>query len=350
MNNISPEEVSLSWNFNSNENKLSFVFNKTFEDVTLVLKERTSNLTCYYWKNATFTSGVNYFVIPTEDKRLVETDFTGFVLTIYENRIKVFNTEIKVIDRPVDIVRYSNGGTQTISDKELGIKSFYSDDGSDLNISDSFYVQYLDFYNNSFLNKIVKEDDVIIDVGASCGTFAHYCLNRKAKKVVCLEPSPSFYILDKTFDSCVDKYNCALGTNNGYRQFYFTDKTTLNSFKIDDQKKYDTANMVGIARPVTVECITLDSVIKRSNLDKINLLKLDIEGFEYDIFKSLSIETLANIDQVLIEFHHNKNHKTQIIVDKLVQAGYDLKYLNLNFESWYTLCDLKGVIYGKKKQ
>jgi len=343
-------EINLAWNFDPNQNKLNFCLNRSFDDVTLVLKERTSNLTCHYWKNAFFKEGINYFIIPTADRRLLNTDFSGFIFSLYENRTKIFSSEIVIVENPIKSVRYSNGGSDVAVPNKDNTKYFYSDDGSDLNVTDSFYIQYLDFYNNPFLNKIVKENDVVIDVGASCGTFAHYCLTRKAKKVLCIEPSPSFYILDKTFDSNVDRYNCALGTSNGYKQFYFTEKTTLNSFKIDDQKKYDTDNMVGVARPVTVECMTLDSVIKRSNLDKVNLFKLDIEGFEYDIFKNLSVETLANIDQVLIEFHHNNNHRTQVIVDKLVQAGYDLKYLNLNFESWYTLCDLKGVIYGKKKQ
>jgi FkbM family methyltransferase len=331
MSGVVDVEINLVWNFDPNQNKLNFCLNRSFDDVTLVLKERTSNLTCYYWKHANFKEGVNYFIVPTADNRLLNTDFSGFIFSLYENRIKIFSSEITVINKKDDI------------------KHFYSDEGSDLNIPDSFYIQYLDFYNNPFLNNIVKENDVVVDIGASCGTFAHYCLTRKAKKVVCVEPSPSFYILNKTFDSRVERYNCALGTSDGYKQFYFTENTTLNSFKIDDQKKYDTDNLIGAVRTVTVECMTLNSVIKRSNLNKIDLLKLDIEGFEYDIFKSLSVDVLANIDQVLIEFHHNNNHRTQIIVDKLVQSGYDLKYLNLNFEPWYTLCDLKGVIYGKKK-
>jgi hypothetical protein len=123
----------------------------------------------------------------------------------------------------------------------------------------------------------------------------------------------------------------------------------LNSFRIDDQRKHDTDNLIGTARNVIVECVSLKDLVSKSNLEKVNLFKLDIEGYEYDIFKSLQVEDLSKIDQVLIEFHHNENHRTQVIVDKLVAAGFDLKYLNLNFENWYTLCDLKGVIYGKKK-
>jgi len=322
--------INLSWSFEKDENKLNFVLTKSFKKVTIVLKERTSNLTCFYWKDVEITAGVNYFVSPTSRVKLLNTDFTGFIFSLYENGVKLFSSEIKIVDRPTP-------------------KYFYSDDSSDLNVSDCFYIQYLDFYNNSFLNNIVQEGDVVFDVGASCGTFADYCLKRKASKVVCLEPSPSYYILDRTFDTRVERYNVALDTQDGQKQFYFTDKTTLNSFQIDNQKKYDTENMVGDARPVTVECISLKSLIKKTKCEKINLWKLDIEGYEYDIFNSLSVEDLKNIDQVLIEFHHNENHRTQFIVDKLIAAGFDVKCLNLAFESWYTLCDLKGVIYGKKK-
>jgi len=331
MSEFGDTKVSLNWKFENDENRLNFSLNKSFRNATVVLKERTSNLTCFYWKNVDFIENVNYFVVPTNNVRLTTTDFTGFIFSLYQDRLKLFESEIVIVDKPVKTLR------------------FYSDDNSDLNISDSFYVQYLDFYNNSFLNTIVKEGDTIIDVGASCGTFANYCLTRNAKKVVCLEPSPSFYILNKTFDSRVERYNKALGTVSGYKQFYFTEKTTLNSFRIDDQRKHDTDNLIGTARNVIVECVSLKDLVSKSNLEKVNLFKLDIEGYEYDIFKSLQVEDLSKIDQVLIEFHHNENHRTQVIVDKLVAAGFDLKYLNLNFENWYTLCDLKGVIYGKKK-
>lgn len=322
--------TSLSWNFDQNENRLNFVLNKSFKQATVVLKERTSNLTCFYWKDVELNAGVNYFMSPTSKLKLVDTDFTGFIFCLYENKTKTCNFEIKITDKPSP-------------------KYFYSDDESDLNIPDSFYIQYLDFYNNPFLSDIVKEGDTILDIGASCGTFTDFCLKRKANKVICLEPSPSFYILDKTFDSRVERYKMALGTDDGYKQFYFTDNTTLNSFKIDNQKKYDTGNMVGTPKPVTVECITLKSLINKTKCEKVNLWKLDIEGFEYDIFNSITVDDLKNIDQVLVEFHHNENHKTQYIVDKLVDAGYEVKPLNLEFQNWYTLCDLKGVIYGKKK-
>lgn len=324
------QEIKLNWNFDQNENRLNFSLNGSFKKVTIVLKERTSNLTCFYWKDIDIIENVTYFVIPTNKVKLLTTDFSGFFFYLYEDRTKIFDFELKIVDTPAK-------------------KYFYSDDSSDLNISDSFYVQYLDFYKNPFLSSIVNSGDVVFDIGASCGTFAEFCLKRNVNKVICLEPSPSYYILDKSFDSRVQRYNMALGVEDGYKQFYFTNKTTLNSFKIDNQKKYDTENMVGTPRPMTVECISLKSLISKTKCEKINLLKIDIEGYEYDILNSLSAEDFKNIEQVLIEFHHNENHRTQHIVDKLVEAGFELKYLNLGFNSWYTLCDINGVIYGKKK-
>lgn len=324
------EEIKLNWNFDAEKNKLNFFLNKSFKNATLVLKERTSNLTCFRWSNVELQENVNYFIVPTNSVKLIDTDFTGFIFKLYLENSRLFESEIVIFDKPSP-------------------KYFYSDNITDYTIPDAFYVQYLDFYNNSFLNNIVKDGDVILDVGASCGTFAHFCLKRNAKKVICLEPSISFDILNKTFDHRVERYNAALGKVDGYSQFYLTDQTTLNSFKIENQKKYDTDKLIGTPKSTTVKCVSLTSIIKESNVDKIDLLKMDIEGYEYDIFNSLSINDLSNINQVLVEFHHNENHKTQFIVDKLIDSGFDLKYLNLNFQECYSLLDLKGVIYGIKK-
>jgi hypothetical protein len=54
---------------------------------------------------------------------------------------------------------------------------------------------------------------------------------------------------------------------------------------------------------VTIECTTLDRIIAEQGLETIDLLKMDCEGAEYEIFYQASDETLARIQEMRIEYH-----------------------------------------------
>lgn len=226
---------------------------------------------------------------------------------------------------------------------------FYFDDSIAMSINDNFYVQHLDFYNNKTLDSIIKPDCVVIDIGASCGTFANACLMRGAGKVICIEPSPSFEILSKTFDDKVVCLNMALSTENIDKNFYITSNTTLSTFDMQDQKKNDFGNYIKEYKKTTIKCITLKSLLEKINEPVVDLLKFDIEGHEYDIFDAINEEDLNSINKVLIEFHHNDGEKIKKITRKLEKSGFYIKYLNLRYEDEDSRNSLHGVIYGLRK-
>lgn len=319
------------YNFDQNTNKLTFSFSRKIDSPVLILRELSTNLQCYRWEPEAFQTGIEYFVVPTQNKKLVDTDFSGFIFDVYENGQHIYSKKI------------------FIREAQTNASKFYFDDKLALNVRDSFYVQYLDFYNNSFLNNIISEGDVIIDVGASCGTFADFCVRKNARKVVCVEPSPSFEILNKTFDSRVVCMKNALSVKNEVKDFYFTNETTLNTFDIDSQLKYDSGNCVKTYNKQPVECMTLEKLLGSVEEREIDLLKFDIEGHEYEIFKGLDTEYLAPVGKVLIEFHHNDNNQIEIILSKLQASGFFVKLLNLSYQEQDVSKNLQGVIYAYKQ-
>ena len=67
--------------------------------------------------------------------------------------------------------------------------------------------------------------------------------------------------------------------------------------------------------------------MKEKGHEKIDLLKIDIEGFEYPVLDNI-LEDKINIHQLLVEFHHFfpevGNSKTEEMIQKLEHQGYRL--------------------------
>lgn len=75
----------------------------------------------------------------------------------------------------------------------------------------------------------------------------------------------------------------------------------------------------------------LETLLKEFNVDVPEVLKMDIEGFEYAVIDDLLLTTIRP-KQLLIEFHHTMygidRHQTRNAVRKLQQAGYKIFYVS----------------------
>jgi FkbM family methyltransferase len=75
-------------------------------------------------------------------------------------------------------------------------------------------------------------------------------------------------------------------------------------------------------------CKTLSTLITGFDWNHIDLLKIDIEGSEYDVIQDI-VKNGLNVKQICVEFHHGANfgHKrkdTVLAILALRKAGYDL--------------------------
>jgi len=84
--------------------------------------------------------------------------------------------------------------------------------------------------------------------------------------------------------------------------------------------------------PVRAEVMRLETLLKKFDLPIPDVLKMDIEGFEYDVIVDI-LKGEIRPKQMLIEFHHNiysdygKTH-TQDAVKMLHDAGYRIFYVS----------------------
>jgi FkbM family methyltransferase len=133
----------------------------------------------------------------------------------------------------------------------------------------------------------VEEGDVVLDVGASVGPFTYNIIDRNPSLVVCVEPS---YEEIPTLKENLQHYpqvlieESALSNNNLPINLPFL-------FTSDSE-------------PKDVPGITFPTLIEKYDLSKIDFLKTDCEGGEYDIFNTENIWWIKqNIKKITGEFH-----------------------------------------------
>lgn len=130
----------------------------------------------------------------------------------------------------------------------------------------------------------VEKGDVVMDVGAHVGAFSYYIADRQPSKIISFEPSECrFETLKKNlanFDATM--VNKAIADFNG---------TIVEGLKFDFMVE-------------DFNAMTFNRAIKELNLKKIDFLKLDCEGGEYDIFTEENFNWIKNnVKKIAGEWH-----------------------------------------------
>lgn len=111
-----------------------------------------------------------------------------------------------------------------------------------------------------------------------------------------------------------------LGATSRQERFFLPNESTNVSGSIAQ------ADHVG-AQEIVVELLSPDAMLKEIGVDAIAVLKLDIEGAEYEVIDSPDFERIASsIDVLCIEFHHRWTRfgpdATRKAVEKLERSGF----------------------------
>jgi len=126
----------------------------------------------------------------------------------------------------------------------------------------------------------VEEGDVVVDLGASLGPFTYSILPNNPKQCYVVEPLS--YQID------------VLHKNVG------KDNVKIIQGAITDKKKIEiTWDYVSESVPT----FTFREFLDENGIDKIDFLKCDCEGGEYDVFQPSNIEFLKTIPKIVTEFH-----------------------------------------------
>jgi len=165
--------------------------------------------------------------------------------------------------------------------------------GTDISLVAEIFVRQV--YGSDFNQKVV------VDVGAYNGDSAVFFARRGARLVIGLEPDPRSLELAReniklnNLEDKVKLLNVALSTRTGESKLGVNAETPnisqiAEAYSIPDET-------------LEIETVTVEEIMKRFNLQKIDFLKMNCEGCEYGIIRTLPASALESISEIILEFH-----------------------------------------------
>lgn len=136
-----------------------------------------------------------------------------------------------------------------------------------------------------------REPSVVIDAGAYIGDTASYFLSRfRGAKVIALEPNPrSFELARRNLSSYRERcilMPAALWTEDGV--------VCLSEGELGAQ-----VTETGMS----VSAVSMPSILESLDLEMIDILKMDIEGAEYEVLASGAQSWMRRVEWILLETH-----------------------------------------------
>lgn len=175
-----------------------------------------------------------------------------------------------------------------------------------------------------FLAAYLKKGDIVLDIGANIGTvaIASAILTGPSGRIFAFEPHPRIYKFMNSnirLNGCanIETFNLALGDSSG--EIMLTDGYS------DDQNKVQLDAPSGKVQRIFVK--PLDAVLENrlKNIERIALMKIDVEGFELFVLKGAR-QILLRCECVYIESfeeHFNKyGYSTNDLLKILIDSGF----------------------------
>ena len=196
------------------------------------------------------------------------------------------------------------------------IRSFLDDPSNDHNLD----YKVIDETWNENVYRIheyqFKDNAVFLDIGANIGSVSLYVDNfNKVRdednkiKVYSVEPEPNNLLLLKENIKNNPTENITVINN----AIWHEQKTVLITNKGGNSSIIDERN----DESVEVLAITIQDFIDLYGIDEIDVVKIDIEGAEFDLMINTPPETLAKIKYITLEFDKSFDGRFGIMVEKL---------------------------------
>ncbi len=165
----------------------------------------------------------------------------------------------------------------------------------------------------------IGSHDTVIDIGAHIGTFTITSARSAREGIVyAFEPVQANYELllrnielNNLKNVVPTKTAVAKDTGKG-EMFVQEDATTGHSFHYRCNRN-----------PVVVDTTSLEGFVDRAGIKKIDFLKMDCEGAEYDILTNCPERIFSMIQRIGMEYHFCEDKKNpQVLVDILEDNGF----------------------------
>jgi len=142
-------------------------------------------------------------------------------------------------------------------------------------------------------------------------------------------------------------YNCAISDKSTFKDIYINQHdltSSLSTLDVENNKYlqlkaklFGTTGPGMILKKTKVKTKKLSEIIKSQKVKKIDLVKIDTEGHEFEVLKGMG-QNIKNIKYILIEFHNDEiylSYNPRKIHNHLVKNDFALKTaFKFPFTTW----------------
>jgi FkbM family methyltransferase len=215
------------------------------------------------------------------------------------NRIKYFYSRFGITGL-ISAIKAKLGSSNNliiVQRKDLKAQLYLRIGTSDLTVFDQIFVnQEYNFATNN-------PPEIIVDAGANIGLSAILFANRYPKsKIIAIEPEESNFQLLKTNVASygnIIPLQAALWDKN--EKICLVDPSVGKwGFRTEEKERNEEQLHGGFCHHI--DGITVDRIMQNYDLQRIDILKIDIEGAEKEVFDDTS-SWIEKVDAIIIELH-----------------------------------------------
>ncbi len=190
------------------------------------------------------------------------------------------------------------------------------------------YVQmYVKNVDEKAENFIPLSGNTVLDIGSNIGLYAIRNSKRVGNqgRIWAFEPNPSVFgrllrNIKENGSSNIVAMKKAVSSESGRVRF------TVAS-GISPEGKIEHGNESGKRSQETIEvdCITLDDFVDENRIGKIDLVKIDVEGEEFEVLKGAKVKALPLIEKIVLEYHSMvaKDNSTRFLKDNSFNVVFE---------------------------
>jgi len=173
----------------------------------------------------------------------------------------------------------------------------------------------LDAYQEIFLEQAyekynkIKKGNVILDIGANVGIFSIKAAKAVGDegKVIAIEPEPkNIKILNENLKNFKNIIIIPKAVGNSSGKVDFLIGIHSGSHKINSQIRKKSNEKI-----IKVPIEKIDNLVRELNLEKVNFLKIDVEGWELEVLKGAE-SSLEIIEFMAIASYHTEDERKLI--------------------------------------
>jgi FkbM family methyltransferase len=170
---------------------------------------------------------------------------------------------------------------------------------------------------------IPSAGDTVLDIGANIGVFMLYLQERSRRvRVHCFEPAAETRaqltrnVVQNVLQECVSVHGFAVADR--------VETVKLRQAALTGHRSLFASTHVSSTEFESVPCVRLEEALELCGVEKIDLLKIDVEGAEVEILEGADPKIWERIDRIALEFHDRfRAGGRERCLDVLRRAGYN---------------------------